>query len=99
MGVNYLSVKRDTQPSSQQFGVDMNINYVVTLINFLFTKIYFFRNTKDFLIPCINYISRIWNFGSPMLLNFYSFWLHNYFDLSVTDESYKDETRVWRIKL
>ena len=27
------------QPSSQHFGVDMNINYVVIFINFLFTKL------------------------------------------------------------
>ena len=26
-------------------------------------------------------------------------WFYNYFDLSVTDESYVDETRVWHIKL
>ena len=29
----------------------------------------------------------------------YLFGFFNYFDLSVTDESYVDETRVWRIKL
>ena len=28
-----------------------------------------------------------------------AFRLHNYFDLSVTDESYINETRIWRIKL
>ena len=33
------------------------------------------------------------------VLNFVLVWLYNYFDLSVTDESYVDETRVWRIKL
>ena len=26
-------------------------------------------------------------------------WLYKYFDLSVTDESYVDETRVWLTKL
>ena len=26
-------------------------------------------------------------------------WLYNYFDMSVTDESYVDETHVWHIKL
>ena len=25
-------------------------------------------------------------------------WLNKYFDMSVTDESYVDETRVWRTK-
>ena len=40
-----------------------------------------------------------WNFGSSMLFNFLLVWLYNYFDVSVTDESYVDETRVWRIKL
>ena len=34
-----------------------------------------------------------------MLFNFVFVWLFNYFDLSVIDESYVDETRVWRIKL
>ena len=34
-----------------------------------------------------------------MLLNFVLVWLYNYLDLSVTDESYEDEMRVWRIKL
>ena len=29
-----------------------------------------------------------------MLFNFVLVWLYNYFDLSVTDESYVDETRV-----
>ena len=32
--------------------------------------------------------------SSPMLFNFILVWLYNYFDLSVTDESYVDETRV-----
>ena len=31
-----------------------------------------------------------------MLFNFLAY---NYFDLSVTDESYVDKTRVWRNKL
>ena len=26
-------------------------------------------------------------------------WLYKYFDMSVTDESFVDETRVWRTKL
>ena len=33
-----------------------------------------------------------------MLFNFVFVWLFNYFDMSVTDESYVDETRVWRTK-
>ena len=40
-----------------------------------------------------------WNFGSSMLFNFVLVWLYTYLDLSVTDESYVDETRVWRTKL
>ena len=34
-----------------------------------------------------------WSFGSSMLLNFVLVWLNKYFDMSVTDESYLDETR------
>ena len=34
-----------------------------------------------------------------MLFNFVLVWLYNCFDLSVTDESYVDETRVWRTEL
>ena len=39
------------------------------------------------------------NFGPSMLFNFELVWLYKYFDMSVTDESYVDETRVWRTKL
>ena len=38
-------------------------------------------------------------FGPSMLFNFVLVWLYKYFDMSVTDESYVDETRVWRTKL
>ena len=34
-----------------------------------------------------------------MFFNFVLVWLYKYFDMSVTDESYVDETRVWRTKL
>ena len=34
-----------------------------------------------------------------MLFNFVIVWLDKYFDMSVTDEFYVDETRVWRTKL
>ena len=34
-----------------------------------------------------------------MLFNFVLVWLYKYFDMSVTDESYVDETRVLRTKL
>ena len=55
----------------------------------MYTKI--FRKTKDFLIPGIDYHSRIWHnfleFWVTMLSNFVLVWLYNYFDLSVTDES------------
>ena len=34
-----------------------------------------------------------------MLFNFVLVWLFKCFDLSVTDESYVDKKRVWRIKL
>ena len=37
--------------------------------------------------------------GYSMLFNFVLVWLYKYFDMSVTDESYVDETRVWRTKL
>ena len=62
-----------------------------------------FSKTNDFLIPGIDYLSRIWhkfwNCGSSMLFNFVLVWLYNYFDLSEAAESYVDETHVWRIKL
>ena len=39
-------------------------------------------------------------FESSMIFNFVLVWLYKYFDMSVTaDESYVDETRVWRTKL
>ena len=34
-----------------------------------------------------------------LLFDFVFVWLYKYFDMSVTDESYEDETRVWRTKL
>ena len=49
------------QPSSQHFGVDMNINYVVTFINFLFRKLWIYRKPMDFLIPGIDNLGRIWH--------------------------------------
>ena len=58
------------QPSSQHFGVDMNINNVVIFINFLLSKLWIFRKTKDFLTPGIDYLSRIWhNFFEFRILN------------------------------
>ena len=33
-----------------------------------------------------------------MLFNFVLVWLYKYFDLIVTGVTYKDKTRVWRIK-
>ena len=36
-----------------------------------------------------------WNFGSSMLFNFVLVWLYKCFDMSVTDDTYVDETRVW----
>ena len=58
------------QPNSQHFCVDMNINNVVIFINFLFTKLWIFRKTKDFLIIGIDYLSRIWH-------HFLEFWILN----------------------
>ena len=49
------------QPSSQHFGVDMNINYMVILINFLYKNLEFFEKTKDFHTPGVDYLSRIWH--------------------------------------
>ena len=71
--------------SSQHYRADMNINNVVIiLINFLFTKLW------------CNFFR---NFGSSILSSFVIDWLFEYFDMSVTDESFVDETRVWRTKL
>ena len=39
------------------------------------------------------------DFGSSVLFNLVLVWLYNYFDLSVTNDSCVDETRVLRIKL
>ena len=64
-------------PSSKNF--DVNINYMVILINLLLAKAWTWitRNTKDFLIPEIDYLRRIWckflEFGSSMLFNLYLF--------------------------
>ena len=41
------------------------------------------------------YLAQLWNFESSMLFNFVLVWLYKYFDISVTDESYVDETLVW----
>ena len=38
----------------------------------------------------------LWDFGSSALN---LFWLYKYFNMSVTDECYVDETHVWRTKL
>ena len=38
MTMQLRAINRYHQPSSQHFGVDMNINNVVIFINFLFTK-------------------------------------------------------------
>ena len=52
-------------------------------------------------MPGIDYFSRFWhNFFEILTLNALQLvWLYKYFDMSVTDESYVDETRVWRTKL
>ena len=51
-------------------------------------------------IPGIYFLSSIWHiFLEFWVLNLLLVWLYKYFDLSVTDESYVDETRVWRTKL
>ena len=44
---------------SHHFHVDMNINYMIIFINLLFAKVRIILNTKDFLIPEINNLSRI----------------------------------------
>ena len=81
----------------------MNINYVVIFMNFLIQNFEFFEKIRIFLsqeqITLAVFGTTFLNFGSPMLFNFVLVWLYNYFDMSVTDESYVDETRVWRTKL
>ena len=81
----------------------MNINNVIIFINFLIQNFEFFEKTNDFLVPGIDYLSRIWHnfleFWILYALQLCIVWLYNYFDMSVTDESYVDETRVWRTKL
>ena len=77
----------------------MNINYMVIFINFLLQNFIFFEILRIFLskekFTFAVFDTTFWNFGFSFLL----FWLYNYFDLSVTEESYEDETRVWCIKL
>ena len=91
------------QPGSQHFDVDMNINYMVIFINFLLQNFECFEKIRIFLsqekINLAVFETTLWNFVSSMLFNFVLVWLYNYFNLSVTDESYVDETRVLRIKL
>ena len=65
-----LPMHRYHQPSSQHFGVEMNFNNVVIFINLLFTKLRILRKTKDFLIPGIDYLNRIWH-------HFLEFWILN----------------------
>ena len=81
----------------------MYINYVILFINFLLQNLEFFEKLRIFLsqeeITLAVFGTTFLNFGSSMFFNFVLVWLYNYFDLSVTDESYVDETRVWRIKL
>ena len=80
----------------------MNINYMVILINFLFTNFEFFEKLRIFFAG-INepYLTQLfWNNRvTSMFFNFVRVWLYKYFDMSVTDESYVDETRVWRTNL
>ena len=86
------------QLSSQHFGVDMNINYRVILINFLLQNFEFFDKLRIFLsqesITLAVFGTTFLNFGSLILFNFVLVWLYKYFDLSVTGQSYVDETRV-----
>ena len=56
----------------------------------------YLNNGLDYLIV---FGTTFWNFGSSMLFTFVLVWLYKYFDMSVTDESYVDATRVWRTKL
>ena len=95
-----VSSPRVSPAHSQNFGVDMNINHMVIFINFLLENFEFVDKTKDFHIPGIDYLGRIWhNFLKFWVINALQLvWLYNYLDLSVTDESYVDETRVWHIK-
>ena len=49
------------QPGSQHLDVDMNNNYMGIFINFNVSKSMNIRNAQDFLIPGIDYNSRIWH--------------------------------------
>ena len=72
--VFFFNVRLLQSPSyyvcSQHFSVDMNINYVVICINFLFTKLLILPINKDFFILEMDYLSRIWH-------NFLDFWILN----------------------
>ena len=74
--------------------------YMIFLVwKFISDCLYIFliKTTIFFQITVAWFGTTFWNFGSSMLFTFV--WFLYYFYLSVTDESYADETRVWRIEL
>ena len=68
----YFEVVRQDLFVKAVYKIDnMNINNVVILLHFLFTKLKFpIYKTEDFLIPGIDYLSRIWH-------HFLEFWILN----------------------
>ena len=99
----YMYTRRYRQPSSQHFGIHEYQLCGHFYIFPVFKTLNLSKNEGFFLISGIVYLSRIWhniwNLGSSMLFNFELVLFYNYFDMSVTDDSYVDETRVWRTKL
>ena len=91
-----LEVSPAQQSKPKRLSVDINKFPV-------YKTMIFFGKTKDFLISGLDHLSCFWhNFLEFWILNALHcvlVWLYNYFDMSVTDESYVDETRVWRTKL
>ena len=94
----YTGERNDAKNNVDDYTLNI---YMDSVENMIFSKL--FRDQKGgvyALYHCI--LESMFNFlefGSSMLFNFVLVWLYKYFDISVTDESYIDETRVWRSKL
>ena len=69
-------------------GMLMMFNSTTPIIN---CKKFDVRLNFPYQTNVLNVGTTFWNCWSSMLLKFVLVWLYNYFDMSVTDESYIDE--------
>ena len=83
--------KQQTQlPLPLFLNLYLTFDIIDLLQNFeFFEKLRFFLSQEQ--ITLVVFGTTFWNFGSSTLFNFVLVWIFNYFDLSVTDESYVDE--------